>query len=191
MIPEQVLSVANGQKVVSTPYDGYFATEGGDIISIFVRGSNQRRTDPNHARLLNQQTSSTGYKVVFIWRNGKNRVTRVHHIILESFVGPRIGNLEGCHSDGNRTNNRVDNLRWDTVKANHIDSVNHGTHHAPPPNKAHGEKNGSSRFTESDIRRIRELHKDGMSQSSIGKIFNAKQATISAIVLRRSWAWLE
>lgn len=191
MIPEQVLKIANGQKVATTPYDGYFATEGGDIISIFVRGSNQRRTDPNHARVLQQQTSSTGYKVVFIWRNGKNRATRVHHIILESFVGPRPSKLEGCHGDGNRLNNRVNNLRWDTIKANHIDSVNHGTHCPPPPNKVHGEQNGSSRFTESDIRRIRELYKGGMPQSSIGKIFNARQATISAIVLRRSWAWLE
>lgn len=60
---------------------------------------------------------------------GKRNRHYVHLLVLEAFVGPRPDGLEGCHNDGDPTNNRASNLRWDTPSSNQLDRVKHGTHH--------------------------------------------------------------
>lgn len=56
---------------------------------------------------------------------------RVHHLVLEAFVGPCPTGMVACHYDDDSTNNRLDNLRWDTISANNYDQVrNGGNHHA-------------------------------------------------------------
>lgn len=51
----------------------------------------------------------------------------LHHVLLEAFVGPRPAGMVACHNDGNRYNNVIDNLRWDTHQANVRDQFRHGT----------------------------------------------------------------
>jgi hypothetical protein len=43
------------------------------------------------------------------------------------FVGPAPEGMEGCHYNGDPTDNRLENLRWDTRKANVADAIRHGT----------------------------------------------------------------
>lgn len=51
----------------------------------------------------------------------------VHVLVLEAFVGPRPGGMQACHNDGDRRNNSLSNLRWDTCKANKADAIRHRT----------------------------------------------------------------
>lgn len=44
-------------------------------------------------------------------------------IVLLAFVGPPPPGTECCHGDGDPTNNRIGNLRWDTSSANRLDLV--------------------------------------------------------------------
>lgn len=52
----------------------------------------------------------------------------VHELVLKAFVGPRPAGYQCCHGDGDRLNNDVSNLRWDTRSANAQDMLMHGTH---------------------------------------------------------------
>lgn len=52
----------------------------------------------------------------------------IHVLVLEAFVGPRPEGLVCCHNDGDSSNNRLSNLRWDTYSANNHDLVKHGRH---------------------------------------------------------------
>jgi hypothetical protein len=55
---------------------------------------------------------------------------KVHHLILEAFVGPRPEGLKACHNNGDGHDNRLDNLRWDTQANNIADMHRHrGGHH--------------------------------------------------------------
>jgi hypothetical protein len=55
---------------------------------------------------------------------------KVHHLVAAAFIGPRPQGLVICHNDGNRNNNRVENLRYDTQAANIADMHRHrGGHH--------------------------------------------------------------
>lgn len=50
--------------------------------------------------------------------------TSVHILVLEAFVGPRPSpDMDACHANDIRTDNRVSNLRWDTKTANAQDAV--------------------------------------------------------------------
>ena len=59
---------------------------------------------------------------------GRQRTRLVHHLVLESFIGPRPEGMEACHWDGDASNNCLNNLRWDTHVENEHDKVRHGTH---------------------------------------------------------------
>lgn len=48
---------------------------------------------------------------------------------MEAFVGPCPEGMEVCHNNGDCTDNRLENLRYDTKSANMLDRVRHGTHH--------------------------------------------------------------
>lgn len=59
--------------------------------------------------------------------DGKRCSRYVHHLVLEAFVGLRPQGTEACHRDGDGTNNKLWNLRWDTHMENVKDSIVHGT----------------------------------------------------------------
>lgn len=67
------------------------------------------------------------YYQVSLNRAGGKQTRYVHQLVLEAFVGPSEG-LDGCHSDGDSTNNRLSNLRWDTRSSNILDAVQQRTH---------------------------------------------------------------
>ena len=59
---------------------------------------------------------------------GRHAKRYVHHLVAEAFIGPRPPGMEICHNNGDATDNRVQNLRWDTRSANLHDAVAHGAH---------------------------------------------------------------
>lgn len=86
------------------------------------------RSYPVKGRIL-RTPATDGYPQVLLCGKGPDAMRRVHTLVLEAFVGPRPENADGCHSDGNKANNRVGNLRWDTRQSNSLDTVTHGQNH--------------------------------------------------------------
>lgn len=70
-----------------------------------------------------------GYQKVTLYSSGQGKTFRVHRLVLKSFVGPCPEGMEACHGNGGRSDNRLDNLRWDSLSANEYDKVGHGNHH--------------------------------------------------------------
>lgn len=70
-----------------------------------------------------------GYYCVSMPVDGRSSNRLVHRLVLEAFVGPRPDGMQGCHNDGDSTNNHISNLRWDTPHANAMDQVAHGMHY--------------------------------------------------------------
>jgi hypothetical protein len=135
-------------------------------------------------RKLKPSLSIYGYPYVFLSRRFPAETRRffLHHLVLETFIGPRPAGADACHANGVRSDNRLSNLRWDSRKVNMADSIAHGT-------VARGEKSGASRLTEDQVREIRTLYapnKYGLKR--LGKQFGVAVDTIRAIVTRRTWA---
>jgi hypothetical protein len=112
---------------------------------------------------------------------GKLRVTYVHRLVLEAFVGTRPTGMHGCHNDGNPDNNHLSNLRWDTPKGNQADRVKHGT-------DTRGERNAHSKLTEQDVREIRGRHQRGdASYRKLAAEYGVTFGLISHVVNGRAW----
>lgn len=79
--------------------------------------------------------SGDPYTQVTLSRDGKWRSLNVHTLVLTAFVGPRPAGMQGCHGNGDPRDNRLENLRWDTPRANNFDTVAHGKNYNA--NKTH------------------------------------------------------
>lgn len=127
-------------------------------------------------RRMECSVSESGYVYVNLLRHPY----RLSRIILEAFVGPCPKELQACHNDGNKLNNALDNLRWDTIVNNMQDRELHGT-----SNK--GERNSSAKLTEADVLEIRRLLDEGITQIRIAQRYKVTQVLVSRIKLRKSW----
>lgn len=95
---------------------------------------------------LKPRVNVSGHRRVALQPGFKNMM--VHRLVLGAFVGPCPEGMEGCHNDGDPSNNALSNLRWDTRSANQLDRTDGWKNHR-------GEKNGRARLTAEDVRKIR------------------------------------
>lgn len=85
--------------------------------------------------LVQFKNDPLGHLGVKLSRDGKSRTQFVHRIIMETFVGPLPEGMCVCHGPAGITDNRLSNLRYDTVTENNRDTVRDGNHH--DANKTH------------------------------------------------------
>lgn len=69
-----------------------------------------------------------GRLAVALCRDGIQRSFQVGVLVLLAFKGPRPDGTECCHWNDDATDNRLENLRWDTRGATDVDRVRNGTH---------------------------------------------------------------
>lgn len=124
-------------------------------------------------RILNPKVGK-GYKHVKININGKIRTAHVHTLVLSTFVGPRPDGMLCRHLDGDRSNNRLENLAWGTWKENAHDSFLHGTHSC-------GTRGGGAKFTKEQVIEINRRVHNGETGRSLAKEFGVSEGTISFI----------
>ena len=106
-----------------------------------------------------------------LWKNNKQKIVRPHKLVLEAFVGKAPQGMECCHNDGNQQNNRLENLRWDTPKNNHVDKLKHGTSNT-------GERCNWAKLTKAQVIAIRA---DTRTQKEIAAEYGVQQSQISRI----------
>lgn len=76
-------------------------------------------------KLTPTAASGTGYLRVVLCKDGKQSMRAVHRLVCEAFHGSPEWRY-ACHNNGSRTDNRPENLRWDTQAGNVADTVRHG-----------------------------------------------------------------
>lgn len=144
---------------------------------------NQVGPIPTAMHKMTHRIDRNGY-VYFQFRknhDGKHYVKFLHHLMLETFVGPCPPGLEACHfPDRSPSNNSISNLRWDTRKANHADKLIHGTDNR-------GTKHHKAKLSEDDVHAIRSSLE---SRLALAERYGVSRQHISAIRSRRFWSWL-
>lgn len=88
-------------------------------------GGNSKRLLPG--RVLSAG-SGTHYRNVSLKVNKVATTRTVHTLVAEAFLGPRPEGHDVCHNNGDRHDNRAENLRYDSHAVNQRDQLAHGTH---------------------------------------------------------------
>jgi hypothetical protein len=114
----------------------------------------------------------------------------VHRLVLEAWVGSCPVGMGACHNNGIWTDNRVENLRWDTQSSNCQDTVKHGNcplsgHKFQRPR---GENSPVAKLTERDVRLIIYQGRTGLfTHEELGKIYGVNRSLISQILRGELW----
>lgn len=139
-----------------------------------------RRKEP---RILKPGTT-LGYKYVNLAKRGS---TKIHLLVLEAFVGPRpdLGRpVEASHKNGNRADNRAENLEWVTAQRNNMLRWTQGT-------MPYGEQSALAKLTEAQVLSARHRYAAGeRSISKMAKDYGVALATLSKAVRGETWRHL-
>lgn len=81
-----------------------------------------RSTIDNHGRAVENiralREASNGYMYLNLWSNGKMTTKHVHKIVAEAFVEKSENAQCVNHKNGDKTDNRAENLEWCTYSEN-------------------------------------------------------------------------
>ena len=160
-------------------YEGFFDVSSLGGVRSISRVSNRGR--PVGGKTLKPHKTPKGYMRVALWVDGCPKKFFVHRLVLEAFVGPCPDGMEGCHNDGDRGNNKLENLRWDTASSNWDDRRVHGT-------ASVGEKHPMARLSEGEVILIKEALSAGERGKLLATRFGVSEYVISSIKTGKSWA---
>lgn len=167
--------------------DRYEVSSMGRVRSFAALGRRPKNGTPRSARprILAEATSQHGYRQV---NPGTGHAVQVHLMVLETFVGKRpVDCPEVAHFDGDKTNNRVDNLRYCTRKENAADTRRHGR-------LLLGERHPGAKLTRVQAQEILDLAAmpgKRPSQSAVAARYGVSPGLVQCIWSRRQWKSLD
>ena len=76
-------------------------------------------------RFLKPHDNLRGYLTVAVHTDRKQRTTKIHKMVLNTYVGDCPAGKECRHLDGDSHNNNIDNLCWGSPEENKADRNKH------------------------------------------------------------------
>ena len=154
-------------------YDGYYE------VSSFGRFSAVKDGE----RFVRKINFATCYPSVSLKKRPQDRTQKsssLHKLVAAAFLGPRPPGHVIRHLDGNKLNNRANNLAYGLPEENHADTKKHGTHR--------NENNGRAVLNTAAVKAVRLLLEKGVSQSEIARCLGVSIGTIHAVKTGRNWS---
>lgn len=135
-------------------------------------------------RILTQQQGKFGYlRVGLSYPNKKVVMESVHRLVALAFLANPNNKRTVNHIDGNKSNNHLSNLEWNTHKENVDHSIKLGI-----KAQAKGiQFINRTKFDELQIRVIKSLKDSKVRHVDIAKYFGVHRITINDILNSRSW----
>ena len=132
--------------------------------------------------IMRMATDSNGYFQCWLSNgNGKPKNMLVHRLVATAFLENDCNKRCVNHKNGNKKDNRVENLEWATSSENIIHAFKNNL--IMPPR---GSRHGMSIIDEEDVLKIRELS-EKYSKIELAKMFGIGRRSINNIVNRKSW----
>lgn len=128
-----------------------------------------------------------------VWDPREQRGRVASRIAWELAYGPIPVGLGVCHHCDNPHCVRPDHLFLGTQRDNMQDAAKKGRHRSvlSPETVPRGEAHWKAKLTRREVHTIRALHSAGTRVSVIARKFGVRSQSISNIVARRAWAWVE
>lgn len=129
-------------------------------------------------RLLKIKERADGYAQVNL--NGK--WCYLHRVVYAAFNGGIPVGLQVRHSDGDKSNNRWDNLLIGSQSDNELDKWKHGT-------MPHGDTHFNAKLTVEAVKKARQLYADKWQEKEILREIGVtcSNATLNDAIIGRTW----
>ncbi len=165
-------------------YEGqYDVSSKGRVRSYWKRVGGRTVLCSSPQSIKSQRLSHHGYWLVTL---SKRKTKKVHRLVLETFIGCCPKGMECCHTNGICTDNRQENLRWDTHKNNMVKDG------GAKKIIGIGEKHLRAKLTNSDVFNIKEMiatHK--IQKQKIAAMYHVSPATVSLICSGKTWKHIQ
>ncbi|MDE5507724.1 HNH endonuclease [Elizabethkingia meningoseptica] len=147
----------------------YFITENGEVI--------------RNGKVL-KLCKNRRYMQVTVSVSGDNYTRLIHRLVAEAFISNPENKPCVNHKNGNKHDNRVENLEFVTQKENIHHAIVSGLKVNAP-----GSSNGMSKLTEAQVKEIRKKGNNKYKgyQQDLAKEYKVNQPAISDILLRKKW----
>jgi hypothetical protein len=129
---------------------------------------------------ISKPSKSRGYLRVSLWHNNVGKVFFVHRLVMLAFAGP--SDLSVDHINGDKTDNRLCNLRYCTLSQNTLYQ-----HQAGRVRFVRGVQNGKSKMYDDVVRQARALLSSGLSAQKVADRFGISKGAIQAMKEGRTW----
>jgi hypothetical protein len=149
------------------------------------RGGSYRTTKE---RLLQPGINDRGYKIVSLCKDNKCQTKKVHRLVASVFLNKNGAEIN--HKDGNKLNNRVDNLEWTTRSKNLRHAYKNGLTKSTikAMNKAVVESGCNAKLSKKEVKEIKEKYiPRKYSQRKLAREYSVHQSTIWSIVNNENW----
>lgn len=132
-------------------HDGYEVSSDGKVRSLdrMIYDPRWKKYRKYPGRILVPIKTKAGYLRVKL--GGSHHGAGIHQLVAAAFIGPCPDGMQICHNDGNKTHNKIGNLRYGTPSDNAQDRIKHG-HQVDK----RGEKHHGAKLTAGQVKAIRD-----------------------------------
>lgn len=119
-------------------------------------------------KVLGRRVDKDGYRQVQLYNSGVGRNHKVHRLVAEAFISRDSERDQINHINGNKEDNRVENLQWCTRSENTRHAYKDLSFKAnvSPAIKAH------TKLDDRKIKDIMRLREEGLSVKEIAKLYD-------------------
>lgn len=122
-----------------------------------------------------------GYQLVKFSKDAKQSTATVHSLVAEAFIGPRPEGMTINHKDGDKKNNRPENLEYLSQAENIWHARRTGL-------LATGERSPKAILTWEKVRELRRMRAEtGWSVRRLGPLFGVDHRTVCAVLSNQTW----
>jgi len=158
--------------------ENYKVSNFGNVIGLKLKTNFGSTFKTYPERKIKPWTDKKGYKYIDISLYPKKKRFLLHRLVAYHFIDNPKDLPQINHIDGDKSNNKVDNLEWCTSKHNINHAIKTGL------NKISGLDNYRSKLTRNCVIEIR---KSNLTQSELSKKYNISQTGISKIKLFKTY----
>jgi predicted DNA-binding protein (UPF0251 family) len=117
-----------------------------------------------------------------LFPDGRFRGATIHRLVADAFLGPRPEGMVINHKDGNKHNNRYENLEYVSYK----DNMAHAREMGLADNR--GNRNGQAKLTADDAIAIRQAYSVGnVTQAELAARYGVSSAAVWKVINRVKW----
>lgn len=147
-----------------TKYTKYYITEKGEFYSFCAY---QRKGK------MEKRKVSLNKKRGYVYARTNSGNYQVHRLVASAFIDNPESKYTINHKNGIKTDNRVENLEWATMKENVEHSIKNGT------TKQMRKNEGNIKYTNNQCKHVIKRVKSGMKYKEAGKIYNMPYSTVA------------